>query len=73
MRLMARLWGAGVSSVVFLVESLLSGGNGSRFCANAHLRGDETVAKMGSTWPVCVFFRFGSEGKQTVEEGAIAS
>jgi hypothetical protein len=28
-------------------ESLLSGGNGSRFCANAQLSDDETVAKMG--------------------------
>src|SRR6266851_143349 len=42
-----RLWGADLSSVVFLVEALVSGGNGSRFCANAHLNDDETVAKMG--------------------------
>jgi hypothetical protein len=42
-----RFWGADLSSVVSLVESLVSGGNGSRFCANAHLNDNEAVAKMG--------------------------
>ena len=44
-----------------LRESLVSGGNGSRFCANAHLRGDETVAKMGSTWPAAFFSASGQK------------